>query len=72
MKPIRTISYERGNSAYLIHVFAPSDKYPMYQVTCNDEEFWSGTRVYGKDAEVNAAIDRLLHLAADDWMEVDW
>lgn len=71
MKEIKYISYERGSFGYQLHLYAPTEKYPMYQLTCNDDEFgFEGTQVFHTEQEANAVIDRILHYAADAWMEV--
>lgn len=70
MKELKNISYERGNFGYQLRLYAPTEKYPMYQLTCNDEEFFSGTKVFRTEQEANAVISRYLRFAADAWREV--
>lgn len=59
------ISYEKGDYGYQINIYPPSDKYPMYQVACNDEEFY-GLRVFSTHGEVKDYVDSILR-HADAW-----
>lgn len=62
---MKVIYYDRGGCGYRISIYPPSDKYPMYQVACNDEEF-SSLRVFSTKADVKSYIDFILR-HADAW-----
>lgn len=62
---MKVIYYDRGGFGYRISIYPPSDKYPMYQVACNDEEFY-GVRVCSTKGEVKDYVDFILR-HADAW-----
>lgn len=62
---MKTIYYERGSFGYQISIYPPSDKYPMYQVTCN-EEAYEGVMTFRTQDEVMEYVDRILR-HADSW-----
>lgn len=59
------ISYDKGDYGYQINIYPPSDKYPMYQVACNDDDF-SSLRVFSTKGEVKDYVDFILR-HADAW-----
>lgn len=62
---MKVIYYDRGGCGYRISIYPPSDKYPMYQVACNDEEFFN-LNVFSTQAEVKEYVDFILR-HADAW-----
>ena len=62
---MKHISYDKGDYGYQINIYPPSDKYPMYQVACNDEEFYD-LRVFSTHGEVKDYVDSILR-HADAW-----
>lgn len=62
---MKVIYYDRGGFGYRISIYPPSDKYPMYQVACNDEEYAS-VKVLCTQAEVKDYVDFILR-HADAW-----
>ncbi|MBO7171659.1 MAG: hypothetical protein J6V52_01705 [Bacteroidaceae bacterium] len=64
------IRYDRGDYGYQIYVVNPSEKYPMFQVCCNDDEFQTGTRVFKTEEEVKEYVDFILS-KADAWVVME-
>lgn len=62
---MKVIYYDRGCFGYRISIYPPSDKYQMYQVTCN-EEAYEGVRTFRTQDEVKGYIDFILR-HADSW-----
>ena len=61
------IHYERGGAGYQIGIHPPTDAYPMFQITCNDEDNFFGTKVFPTMDAVSEAVDRILS-RADVWV----
>ena len=59
------ISYDKGDYGYQINIYPPSDKYPMYQVACNDDDF-SSLRAFSTQDDVKIYVDFILR-HADAW-----
>ena len=60
------IHYEHDGKAFRLEVINPNDNYPMFQVHCNDDAFYTGSRVFKTVEEVSAQIDFILS-KADMW-----
>ena len=60
------IHYEHDRKAFKLEVINPSDKYPMFQVVCNDDDFYTGARVFKTVEEVSQQVDFILS-KADMW-----
>lgn len=56
---MKHISYDKGDYGYQITIYPPTEVYPMYQVTCNDEEYY-GVRVFPTEEDVNSFVDMVL------------
>ena len=57
------IHYERDGGGYQIGIHYPTANYPMFQVTCNDEDNFFGTKVFLTMEEVSEAVNRILSRA---------
>ena len=60
------IHYEHDRNAFKLEVIHPSEKYPMFQVVCNDEDFYTGARVFKTVEEVSQQLHFILS-KADMW-----
>lgn len=70
MNPIRHIRYERGDAGYQINIYAPTEKFPLYQITCNDPDCgFSGTVCCYEMEDVDKTLCVILR-NADDWEEI--
>ena len=70
MKLCKWICYDRDPCGYQIKVIPPTDKYPMYQITCNDPECgYAGVTVRATMEEVETVIANILS-HAEDWEEM--
>ena len=56
---MKHISYDKGDYGYQITVYPPSGNYPMYQVGCNDEEYF-GVWVFPTEEATNSFVDMVL------------
>ena len=63
------ISSDKGDCAYQITIYPTSEIYPMYQVTCNDEEYF-GVWVFPVEDAANSFVEMVLS-HADAWEVVE-
>lgn len=62
---MKRISYDRGDYGYQISIYPPSENYPMYQVGCNDEDYF-GVWVFPTEEAANSFVDMVLS-HSDAW-----
>ena len=59
------ISYDKGDFGYQISVYPTSENYPMYQVSCNDEDYF-GVLVFPTEEAAHSFVEMVLS-HADAW-----
>lgn len=62
---MKSIYYDRNGCGYRISIYPPSDKYPMYQVSCNDDDYF-GVWVFPTEEATSSFVDMVLS-HADAW-----
>lgn len=62
---MKRISYDRGDHGYQISIYPPSEKFPMHQVSCNDEDYF-GVWVFPTEEAANSFVDMVLS-HSDTW-----
>ena len=65
---MKYISYDRGDYGYQIHIHPPTENYPMFQVYCNDEDYF-GVWVFPTEEAANSFVDMVLS-HSDEWRVV--
>ncbi len=61
------IHYERDGGGYQIGIHTPTDNYPMFQVSCNDEDNFFGIKVLPTQEAVSEMVHRILS-RAEAWV----
>lgn len=62
---MKRISYDSGDCGYQISIYPPSENYPMYQVSCNDEDYF-GVWVFPTEDAANSFVGMVLS-HSDGW-----
>ena len=65
---MKHISYDKGDCGYRINIYPPSENFPMYQVSCNDEDYF-GVWVFPTEEAANSFVDMVLS-HSDEWRVV--